>query len=467
LMKMNLYSMSAVGFIVTFFAFLVAFVICIIIGLFGPKVLSTLTPEPATGLSQEGSVWTATVQGLSKLNQQFLLTSTIDNDENQLHGIDKQVEFNISMSGRHGTNQNWEPIVSKTHKHHVVCYENKTSCNTVLLVHEPYINYYGYQFNVSILSPDTFIGNVTFTFSYMNDDFTLFELWFRFVFLIITFAMIVSFAIKLRGFSWRDWTLEQKWISVLLFGLLAFNNPFFPIEILVDGWVPPFLDIIFTVTFIFLVLLFILVIVDGVKLEEREREFKSFYLPKMLLLGLLWIAVVGVFSWQEYNELFDPTIAIEQTTVIIGFEIAMVILVLSYFFWLAYATIRACGLDSKKAFLKRRLRFFLFFSAIVILIIAFGILFEVYQRPDNAAEFLAFHSLCNLYIYVLAIVYLPSKESQRSGYTRNLQITTLEEDEDLSLEGSTKKIETKLDDDEELELESLSDDSPLDQKNKS
>jgi len=198
-------------------------------------------------------------------------------------------------------------------------------------------------------------------------------------------------------------------------------------------------------------------------LEEREREFKKFYLPKLLLLGLLWITVIGVFSWQEYNELIDPTIAIEQTTIIIAFEVVMIILVLCYFFWLGYSTCRACGLDSKKAFLKRRLRFFLFFSTIVILIIGFGILFQVYQRPDNAAEFLAFHSLCNLYIYVLAIVYLPSKESQRSGYTRNLQITTLEEDEDLSLESSTKKPEKKVEvnDDGELELESLSDNSPL------
>jgi len=118
-------------------------------------------------------------------------------------------------------------------------------------------------------------------------------------------------------------------------------------------------------------------------------------------------------------------------------------------------------MDSKKAFLKRRLRFFLIFSTIVILIIGFGILFEVYQRPENAAEFLAFHSLCNLYIYVLAIVYLPSKESQRSGYTRSLQITTLEEDDELSLEDNKNNdVKLEINDDGELELENLSE-SPL------
>jgi len=436
-------------------------VLCIVVGIKGPNVLNTLTPNAATGLSQPGNVWTANVQGLSKLNQQFLLTCRIDNEEYLLHGIDKDIDFSISMAGTIDDNYKWNKIVSAVHRHHVVCVQNYSTCNTILLVHEPYIAYFGYQFNISILSPDSFIGNVTFMFTYMNDNFTLFELWFRFVFLIITFVIIVSFAIRLRGFSWRDWTLEQKWISVLLFGLLAFNNPFFPIEILINSWFPPFLDIVFTVTFIFLVLLFILVIIDGIKLEEREREFKRFYLPKISLLGLLWITVVGVFSYQEYSELIDPTIAIEQTTTIIGFEIAMLLLILSYFFWLGYSTCRACGMDSKKAFLKRRLRFFLIFSTIVILIIGFGILFEVYQRPENAAEFLAFHSLCNLYIYVLAIVYLPSKESQRSGYTRSLQITTLEEDDELSLEDNKNNdVKLEINDDGELELENLSE-SPL------
>jgi len=294
----------------------------------------------------------------------------------------------------------------------------------------------------------------------MNDNFTLFELWFRFVFLIITFAAIVSFAIKLRGFSWRDWTLEQKWISVLLFGLLAFNNPFFPIEILVEGWFPPFLDIIFTVSFIFLILLFILVIVDGVKLEERERSFKTFYFPKILLLGVLWLAIVVAMSYGEYNELIDPAVTFTQSPVVITFEVIVIIIVLFYFFWLSYATCRACGLDSKKAFLKRRLRFFLFFSAIIIVIIGFGILFDYYQNPNNAAEFLSFHSLSNLYVYVLAIVYLPSKESQRSGYSRSLQITTLEDDDDMvSLENAGHGKKLDLNPEGELELENFSDDS--------
>jgi len=233
------------------------------------------------------------------------------------------------------------------------------------------------------------------------------------------------------------------------------------LKILVEGWFPPFLDIVFTVSFIFLILLFILVIVDGVKLEERERSFKVFYLPKIVLLGFFWFAVVVAMSWAEYNELIDPTITIQQSPVVITFEIMVLIVLLLYFFWLSYATCRACGLDTKKAFLKRRLRFFLFFSASIIIIIGFGILFDYFQHPNNAAEFLSFHSLSNLYVYVLAIVYLPSKESQTQGYSRNLQITTLEDDDEdvFSLDNGNPGKKLDLDPEGELELENFSESS--------
>jgi len=33
----------------------------------------------------------------------------------------------------------------------------------------------------------------------------------------------------------------------------------------------------------------------------------KFYLPKLIVVGLIWITAVTLASWQEYNELQDPT----------------------------------------------------------------------------------------------------------------------------------------------------------------
>jgi len=327
-----------------------------------------------------------------------------------------------------------------------------TTCSPVVLVHEPYIEYFTYKISIVILTPDTLFESITFTSTLMNSKFTLFELWFRSVFILITIILLIVFTIKLKPFSFRDWSLEQKWTGVLLVALLLFNNPVFPIEILTRGWFPQFLDIIFTVTFIFVVLLFILVIIDGVKLEERERTFKSFYLTKLLLIGLLWISAISVLTWAEYNEILDPTVTVDNdSTIVTLLEVCVGIALLSYLFWITYSTCRAFSMDNKKAFLKRRIRFFLFFSLLVVLIIVLGILFDAYQHPNNAAEFLVFTSISNLYVYVLAIVYLPSKD-QDVAYTRDFNITTLEDDDDKN-EKSNSNVGIESND---LELKSLS-----------
>lgn len=41
--------------------------------------------------------------------------------------------------------------------------------------------------------------------------------------------------------------------------------------------------------------------------SQTDRRFSTFYLPKLLVVGLIWIAAVTLASWQEYNELQDPT----------------------------------------------------------------------------------------------------------------------------------------------------------------
>jgi hypothetical protein len=40
---------------------------------------------------------------------------------------------------------------------------------------------------------------------------------------------------------------------------------------------------------------------------QNKRRFATFYLPKIFLVGLVWLAAVTLSSWQEYNELRDPT----------------------------------------------------------------------------------------------------------------------------------------------------------------
>jgi len=90
----------------------------------------------------------------------------------------------------------------------------------------------------------------------------------------------------LKGYGWGEWSVEQKWVAILLFGLIAYNNPFFPSEILLHGWFPVFIDQVFIASFLFLLLIFWLVLFDGIrKYQPEQRGYLTFYLPKIVYVG--------------------------------------------------------------------------------------------------------------------------------------------------------------------------------------
>lgn len=40
---------------------------------------------------------------------------------------------------------------------------------------------------------------------------------------------------------------------------------------------------------------------------QNERKFLTFYLPKLFIVGMLWLSAIILATWQKYNELQDPT----------------------------------------------------------------------------------------------------------------------------------------------------------------
>ncbi|XP_078029959.1 uncharacterized protein LOC117270769 isoform X1 [Epinephelus lanceolatus] len=45
----------------------------------------------------------------------------------------------------------------------------------------------------------------------------------------------------------------------------------------------------------------------GIRIEG-ERKCLMFYLPKLFIVGLLWLSAVTLGIWQTVNELQDPTL---------------------------------------------------------------------------------------------------------------------------------------------------------------
>jgi len=290
----------------------------------------------------------------------------------------------------------------------------------------------------------------------------MFELWFRFTFLVLSFIAVIIYAHRLRIFSWPEWTIEQKWAIILLFGLMAYDNPVYPLEILVNGWFPIFLNRLLYATFIVLILLFWLTMFDGIRLDSNSRTFKWFYLPKLILLGLFWIVGITVFTWAALQSVNDPAYnASSELPGFLFFQVFELILVLVYLFWLVFVMCRACGDMKTLPFLGVRVKFFAGFTLLVIFTVLGGLIFgSIGFQFNNAAEFLSYMALFNLYCYTLAFVYLPaptlypaSISTPHSKSTDDrIGMVRLEDDEDGSPRNSNEVFSESTD---EIELDEV------------
>jgi len=228
---------------------------------------------------------------------------------------------------------------------------------------------------------------------------------------------------------------------------MAYNNPFYPLELLVDGWFPIFLNRVLYASFIVLLLLFWLILFDGIRKEASQRTFKAFYLPKGILVGVVWIVGITVFTWTQLHEKDDPVFSTTNDLPgYIGFQIFMLILLIIYIFWLVYATCRACGDMKTLPYLGIRIKFFGVFTLLVILTVVGALIFGYGTQTNNAAEFLSFLALFNLYVYTLAFVYLPSQVAVNTAVTttrtERIGMVRLEED-DSQMELGTIKEESE------------------------
>ncbi|KAK3098675.1 hypothetical protein FSP39_021835 [Pinctada imbricata] len=260
------------------------------------------------------------------------------------------------------------------------------------------------------------------------------------------------FAHSLRKFSIRDWSIEQRWMSVLLPLLLLYNDPIFPLTFLVNSWVPGMFDGLFQASFLCGLLLFWLCIYHGVR--QTDRRFAKFYLPKLVVVGMIWITAVTLASWQEYNELQDPTYYYRlDTNNFMGFKIFFFIVGGLYLLYLMYLLVRAYAELRSMPYFDLRLKFMTLLMLIVlsisitITVMRFGsaalqdnFVAEISTNYENSIEFVSFYGLLNFYMYTMAFVYSPSKNAlYESNFKDNPALSMLNDSDEEVHYGSEQE----------------------------
>ena len=94
--------------------------------------------------------------------------------------------------------------------------------------------------------------------------------------------------------------------------MVCLLDPLFPMSFLMDSWFPGALDAAFQATFLCALLMFWLCVYHG--LRQNDRRFLIFYLPKVALVGSIWLSVVTVTIWKEIDEMNDPSFSYKLDT---------------------------------------------------------------------------------------------------------------------------------------------------------
>ncbi|XP_037606085.1 transmembrane protein 181 isoform X1 [Sebastes umbrosus] len=453
LAPMRLYTLSKRHFVLVFVLFLICFGLTVFIGIAGPKVIAEQEHNVDQLLLKNLSVKTGPFNLLSPplttYNQQLWLTCVMQAEHSNMGDFQQPFEINVELKG----------VMQDASVMHINNMHQKSrtlhcgdKCDEIIVLHLGYLNYTQYQVMVSFkgLENITYEIKVKFIWKTYNPTFSQVEIWFRFVFVVLTFMVTCMFAHSLRKFSMRDWGIEQKWMSILLPLLLLYNDPFFPLSFLVNSWFPGTLDAFFQALFLCSLLLFWLCVYHGIRVQG-ERKCLTFYLPKLIIVGLLWLSAVTLGIWQTVNELQDPTYQYKVDIMNFqGMKVFFLIVVALYILYLIFLVVRACSELKNMPYSDLRLRF-LTALTFVVLVISMVILYlrfgakalqdnfvaELSTHYQNSAEFLSFYGLLNFYLYTLAFVYSPSKNALYDSQLKdNPAFSMLNDSDDEVIYGS-------------------------------
>uniref|UniRef100_A0A8C6KDM0 Transmembrane protein 181 n=1 Tax=Nothobranchius furzeri TaxID=105023 RepID=A0A8C6KDM0_NOTFU len=436
LAPMRLYTLSKRHFVLVFLVFLICFGLTVFIGIAGksqPSVIKALFCSLA-GLFQLDS------PPLTTYNQQLWLTCVMQVENSNMGDFKQPFEINVELKG----------VMQDASVMHIKTVQQKSrtlhcgdKCDEIIVLHLGYLNYTRYKVSISFkgLENITYEIKVNFMWKTYNPTFSQVEIWFRFVFVVLTFMVTCMFAHSLRKFSMRDWGIEQKWMSILLPLLLLYNDPFFPLSFLVNSWFPGTLDAFFQALFLCALLLFWLCVYHGIR-AQGERKFLTFYLPKLIIVGLLWLSAVTLGIWQTVNELQDPTYLYKVDIVNFqGMKVFFLIVVVLYILYLTFLIVRACSELKNMPYSDLRLKFLtaLTFVVLVISVVILYLRFGAKALQDNFVAELSTHYQNYIFSAEYQLNFYPSTACSTSIYSQlkdNPAFSMLNDSDDEVIYGS-------------------------------
>ncbi|ODM90187.1 Transmembrane protein [Orchesella cincta] len=466
--QMKLYSMHKREFVIIFLGFFVALGLAVFIGLVGPPITWS-TEIHASYLDNVTDMSTGPFvlksPQLTTYNQQLWLISKleIESRDDECHFICRlnlskivscsifltlflmrrrlfEKTFGISLDLYGISTGTVVKILNTSNKRsrHLKC---KGECEPFTVLHLGFIDFAKYFIVVRFsdlkgVHERYHIKDVDFYFKTYNPNFTQMEMSFRFIYSTACF-----------GITKIDWSIEQN------------GYPLFPLMFLVNSTLLGMMDAIFQVSFMSTLLIFWLSIYHG--LRQVERRFLTFYLPKFVLVGSLWVSAMILATWQKLNTTKDPTYSYEvETEKFEKLKNFFSVCGICYLVYLTYLILKAYSELRSMPYFDLRLKFLTGLMLIVIkLTIAitymrFGMdiledhfVADLSTKYSSSAEFMCFYGLLNFYVFTMVFVYSPASSTVLNNSSQitkdNPQFSMIDDSDDEVIYGSDEDEDTK------------------------
>ncbi|CEM18526.1 unnamed protein product [Vitrella brassicaformis CCMP3155] len=349
----------------------------------------------------------------------------------------------------------------------VVCFDHKQLCEPIVVLNTHQSEYSSFNITFRLVNTTQeldWVGDVVFDLVLKNGYFAVYEAVCKVIFLCITGLALLVFLLQMNELPVVHWNVEQRWVVFLLFCLMGFNDPTFILVFVLESQLFMRIGIFLRVTFFCALLVFWLVVLEGIASEAKPRGRMCL---KLCFAANIWVASSVYFlytAWQETNHPFH--LFREDIVALWPFQLWLLLSGGVYVIWLLFLAIRAFT-EIKLLQYRFKLLYFLHLVNIIALFIA-ALTGSAGPVPRTTFQFMAVQALLNFYLYALAAFYVPAIDAT-AGHHREVEEEAreimrdlygdedeydeeeMEEETDPKLKAAMRQIEMSGDSDEEEE----------------
>jgi len=277
-------------------------------------------------------------------------------------------------------------------------------------VYEPNIVYDEYALSVKFSQINGMdlldLGDVGFTIGIDNPEFSKMALVLKLIFLVLNIFTIGFHYFRLRGkkIYWQSWTEEQRLFVIILIFLVGFNNPFYPLEYLAEGWFVPFLGAFLELLFTCILFAFWFVITEKFRSDEGKitlTNILKFALVLVILYFIFGAIYFGITSVREYQSpIYRLTSDVSLDNVFYILTTLFDVLNSVLLFAITLAIILRPS-ASGRLLLKARFAFFVIPTYFLVIAVLSGLLYGVLGPTGrDTPSFVFYLFLYNIYVYL-------------------------------------------------------------------